>query len=249
MPYNIYQSIERQGFVVDAGQAVGLEDTGTRRPGRPRATPAPRPADTREDILAAAADLFIAQGFAATGTREIAAHAGLRQASLFHYFAHKDDLLDELLDRTVSPALAAAAWLDAAQAEPEVRLYALARQDARNLCSGPPNLGALQLMREARRARFAGFWAKRDQLRDRYLALIEETAKSGKVVDLPSQTVTDLVFGAVESTMTWYDDEHDLRPDAIAEAVASAAVRGILSRPPSPQRLRQAGDRLLAARP
>ena len=61
--------------------------------------------------------------------------------------------------------------------------------------------------------------------------------------------VYDLVFGAVESTMTWYDDEHDLRPDAIAEAVASAAVRGILGRPPSPQRLRQAGDRLLAARP
>jgi AcrR family transcriptional regulator len=224
-------------------------DTGSRRRGRPRATPAPLPADTREDILAAAADLFIAQGFAATGTREIAAQAGLRQASLFHYFAHKDDLLDELLDRTVSPALAAASWLDSAQAEPEVRLYALARQDARNLCSGPPNLGALQLMREARRPRFAGFWAKRDQLRDRYLALIEETAKAGRVVNVPSQTVTDLVFGAVESTMTWYSDEHDLRPDAIAEAVAFAAVRGILVRPPSPERLRQAGDRLLAARP
>jgi AcrR family transcriptional regulator len=249
MPYNIYHSIERQGFVVDAGQAVGMEDRGTKRPGRPRATPTPQQADPREDILTAAADLFIAHGFAATGTREIAAHAGLRQASLFHYFAHKDDLLDELLDRMVSPALAAAAWLDTAQAEPEVRLYALARQDARNLCTGRPNLGALQLMPEARRARFAGFWAKRGQLKDRYLGLIEETAKSGKVVDLPSQTVTDLVFGAVESTMTWYDHEHDLRPDAIAEAVASAAVRGILGRPPSPQWLRQAGDRLLAARP
>jgi AcrR family transcriptional regulator len=229
---------------------VGVEDTGPRRPGRPRATPgAAHPADTREDILAAAADLFIAQGFAATGTREIAAQAGLRQASLFHYFAHKDDMLDELLDRTVTPALAAAAWLDTAKADPEVRLYALARQDARNLCSGPPNLGALQLMPEARRPRFAGFWVKRDHLRDRYLALIEETAKSGKIVDLPSQTVADLVFGAVESTMTWYSVDHDLRPDAIAHAVASTAVRGILGRPPSPERLRQAGDRLLAARP
>jgi AcrR family transcriptional regulator len=221
---------------------------GARRPGRPRATLAPPSADTREEILTAAADLFIAQGFAATGTREIAAHAGLRQASLFHYFPHKDDLLAELLDRTVTPALAAAAWIDTAQAEPEVRLYALARQDARNLCSGPANLAALQLMPEARRAHFAGFWAKRDRLRDRYHALIEETAKSGKVVDLPSQTVTDLVFGAVESTMTWYDHDHDLRPDALAEAVASTAVRGILCRPPSPERLRQAGNRLLAVR-
>jgi AcrR family transcriptional regulator len=227
---------------------MGVEEMEPRRPGRPRATPTPQPADTREEILTAAADLFIAQGFAATGTREIAAHAGLRQASLFHYFPHKDDLLAELLDRTVTPALAAAAWIDTARAEPEVRLYALARQDVRNLCSGPPNLGALQLMPEARRPRFGGFWAKRDQLRDRYLALIEETAKAGKIVDLPSQTVTDLVFGAVESTMTWYGDEHDLRPDAVAAAVASTAVRGMLRRAPSPERLRQAGDRLLAAR-
>ncbi|HEX9549325.1 MAG TPA: hypothetical protein VF942_18430 [Acidimicrobiales bacterium] len=44
----------------------------------------------------------------------------MRQASLFHYFPHKDDLLAELLDRTVTPALAAAAWPDGAAAEPEV---------------------------------------------------------------------------------------------------------------------------------
>ncbi|HEY2430459.1 MAG TPA: helix-turn-helix domain-containing protein [Acidimicrobiales bacterium] len=212
-------------------------------------TPAAVDTDTREEILAAAADLFTTAGFAATGTREIAGRAGLRQASLFHYFAHKDDLLAELLDRTVAPALTAAAWLDTAGAEPEVRLYALTRQDARNLCSGPPNLGVLQLMPEAKRERFGDFWAKRAQLRSRYLALAEEAAKAGKLVDLPAETLTDLVFGAVEATMTWYRGDHDLDPDVVAEAVASAAVRGIMSRPPAPERLRRAGDRLLATRP
>jgi AcrR family transcriptional regulator len=218
------------------------------RPGRPRAIPADYAVDTREQILAAAAELFTAQGFAATGTREIAAQAGLRQASLFHYFPHKDDLLAELLDRTVMPALAAAAWLDSAAAEPAVRLYVLARQDARNLCSGPPNLGVLQLMPEARRERFADFWAKRALLRDRYEALIAEAAKAGKLLDAPVETLTNLVFGAVEATMTWYRADADLGPDEAAEAVASTAVRGILVRPPTPGGLRRAGDRLLAKR-
>jgi AcrR family transcriptional regulator len=228
---------------------VRVEEHGTRGPGRPRATPADHPADTREEILAAAAALFTAQGFAATGTREIASHAGLRQASLFHYFPHKDDLLAELLDRTVTPALAAAAWLDNAGAAPEVRLYALARQDTRNLCSGPPNLAVLQLMPEARRVRFADFWAKRARLRGRYRALIEEAAKAGNALDVPVDTLTDMVFGAVEATMTWYGVDPDLGPDDVAEVVASAAVRGILARPPTPGRLRRAGDRLLAERP
>jgi len=85
-----------------------------------------------------------------------------------------------------------------------------ARQDARNLCSGWPNLGTLQLMPEARRDRLADFWAKRARLRDRYLTLIEEAGKASKLVDLPG-TVTDLVFGAVEATMTWYSGDHDGR--------------------------------------
>jgi AcrR family transcriptional regulator len=225
---------------------VPVEQLASRRTGRPRAIPAEHPADTREEILAAAAALFTAQGYAATGTREIAAAVGLRQASLFHYFAHKDDLLAELLDRTVTPALAAAVWLDTATAEAEVRLYVLSRQDIRNLCSGPPDLGVLQLMPEAKRERFEEFWAKRARLRDRYRALIAEAARAGKTLDAPVSTLTDLVFGAVEATMTWYRADADCSPDQVAEVVASTAVRGILARPPTVTSLRRAGDHLIS---
>jgi AcrR family transcriptional regulator len=220
-----------------------------RRPGRPRASRTDATPDTREEILRAAGNLFTTQGYAATGTREIAARVGIRQASLFHHFAHKDDILAELLDRTVAPALAAASWLDTADAPAEVRLYALARHDVANLCGSGHDLATLQLLPEARDGRFSPFWAKRAELRSRYEALIAEAAGGGRLIDLPVAFATDLVFGAVEATMTWYTDATPIVDNGVADGVAGVAVRGILARPPSTKALRRAANALVTRQP
>jgi AcrR family transcriptional regulator len=219
-----------------------------RRPGRPRASLIEPEADTRETILETAAHLFATHGYAATGTREIAEKVGLRQASLFHYFTHKEDLLAELLDRTLAPALATADWLDRAEAPPEVRLYLLARHDTANLC-GRHDLAGLQLLPEVRDPRFAPFWAKRDDLRGRYRSLLRRAERAGLLIDLPLETLTDLVFGAVEATIMWYDPASGRSAADVADAVAASAVRGVLVRPPSTAQLCQAGERLLRSAP
>ena len=195
-------------------------------------------------ILDVAGELFANKGYAATGTREIASVVGLRQASLFHYFARKEDLFAELLDRTVAPALTATAWLMNNDGPSEVRLYALAHHDVMNLCGTRHNLAALQLLPEARDDRFADFWAKRARLRGRYRSLIKDAARSGRVIDLPAEMVTDLVFGAVEATMTWSEASRRSAPARIADAVAATAVRGVLRKPPSAQALRAAANGL-----
>jgi AcrR family transcriptional regulator len=48
---------------------------------------------TRERLFDTAATLFWKKGYAATTTREIAAAVGIRQASLYHHVANKEDLL------------------------------------------------------------------------------------------------------------------------------------------------------------
>jgi AcrR family transcriptional regulator len=207
-------------------------------------SPADPQADTRESILDAAAELFATRGYAATGTREIAAVVGLRQASLFHYFARKEDLLAELLDRTVAPSLAATDWLTSASGRPDARLYLLARHDVANLCGRRHNLAVLQLLPEARAERFASFWAKRSELRARYEALIEEAAEAGLLIDLPVDSLTHVVFGAVEATMMWFDRSGSATPDDVADSVAVTAVRGVLARPGSAELLRKAAHRL-----
>jgi AcrR family transcriptional regulator len=200
------------------------------------------PGDPREVILDTAAQLFATKGYAATGTREIAAAVGLRQASLFHYFRRKEDLFAELLDRTVSPSLAGTAWL-MHQSEPaHVRLYVLARQDVMNLCGTGHNLAALQLLPEARDERFADFWSKRSRLRSRYRTLVRAMARDLSLASWPIEFVTDFVFGAVESTMTWSEQGRSRSPARTSHAVAAAAVRGVMAEPPTADQLRAAGD-------
>lgn len=71
--------------------------SGTRRGRRPGAP------DTREEILAAARELFSTQGFSGTSMRAIAAKAAVDPALVHHYFGGKDDLLMAALALPVDP--------------------------------------------------------------------------------------------------------------------------------------------------
>ncbi len=77
-----------------------------------RKKPGKRPApaeetSTRERILAAAEELFAAQGFAATTSRQIAEKAGFALGNMYNYFPTKEAVfeavLDELARRYYSP--------------------------------------------------------------------------------------------------------------------------------------------------
>jgi len=59
---------------------------------------------TRERLLEAASSLFSEQGYAATGTRAIAARAVCNVALISHYFGSKEGLLREVIVRGISTA-------------------------------------------------------------------------------------------------------------------------------------------------
>jgi AcrR family transcriptional regulator len=175
------------------------------RRGRPRASDRPRSGlEPRDEILEAAARLFTTVGYAGTTTRMVAEAVGLRQASLFHHFAHKEDLLAELLDRTIRLPLASARELDRLGLRPAVALHRLVLADAGNLCGGEHNLGALQLLPEVRAPRFDGFWADRHRLWKGYRRRLAAGDRDGTLVVDDLRTTTDLVFSLVEGTITWF---------------------------------------------
>lgn len=142
-----------------------------RRAGRPRLRPAGNAGmSPRAEILDAAAGLFASQGLAATTTRQIADRVGIRQASLYYYFAGKDDILIELLTQSVRPSLELAKLIESEPGGhgPAAGLYALALADVQTLTRAPHNIGTLYLLPEVQSARYASFRAERAGLQAAY---------------------------------------------------------------------------------
>ncbi len=192
--------------------------------GRPRLHTQRRPGTTaRDEILDAAAELFTTMGYIGTSTRSIAESVGIRQASLYHYFKTKDDILCALLSQTVSPTLCFVESLQ--DVEPALtraeHLHALATFDGEQLLSGRWNLGALYLLPELRGARIEPFWSERERLRLHYLAcsraIVEETAVHEAAAGLP--------FHLVESLVNMWSAPAGLERSELPVHVADACVR------------------------
>lgn len=184
-------------------------------------------ASPREQILDAAAGLFETQGFSATTTRQIANASGLEQGSLFHYFQRKDEILAELLDRTLDPALAFTSWLDRQPAPPEEKLFLLAYRDTFNICSGRHNVAGLMHLPEAKRADFAPYWRKRLRLKSAYGRYVAAGYAGGAFAGFEPAFSTEIVFAMVEGTIEWFVRRRD-NPETTANGVASAALALVL---------------------
>lgn len=189
--------------------------------GRPRLERSRRPGKTaREEILDAAAELFTNLGYASTSTRRIAEAVGVRQASLYHHFATKDDILDALLADSVDDPLLLAAELLSESGPTAPRLHALAVSDVTQLCGSRWNLGALYLLPELRVQRFEQFRMRRDALRAHYRRL------AGGVIaecDGPVEA-DDLPFRLVESVINRRSDDSGCPPE-LPWVIANGALR------------------------
>ena len=58
-----------------------------------------------QELLAAALDLFVERGFAATRLEDVARRAGVSKGTLYLYFANKEELFKAMVRETVVPAL------------------------------------------------------------------------------------------------------------------------------------------------
>ena len=210
-----------------AQDPAGSSAQGRGRVGRPRAQgPAADGLTPSEGVLAAAAELFTRHGYAATTTRAIAERAGLRQASMYHYFAGKEDILATLLAGTVQPSLDLALVLVArAEPSPEARLWALCRADVALLCAGPHNLGALYLLPEVGADRFAAFHQARTALKAAYRELLAATAAGAALPSAALELRADLLFGLIEGVILIRRQNADTPADELADAAADAALR------------------------
>jgi AcrR family transcriptional regulator len=162
----------------------------------------------------------------------------VRQASLYHHFKTKDDILSALLHQTVAPTLSFISSVLSAQPTltPTEYVHALAMFDGAQLLHSRWNLGALYLLPELRGARLASFWADRERLRSHYQgasrAVIVATGIPDAAADLPFRLVESLVNIRTKPTSS---DLSSL-PEHVADAcirvlgVSNGAIEGLRAR-------------------
>jgi AcrR family transcriptional regulator len=187
---------------------------------------------TRAALVAAARPRFAERGYAAVGTPELAAAAGVTRGALYHQFTDKRALfaaVAEEVEAEVTRALAAAvmaaaphdplealhvaidAWLDSCE-DPEVRQVLL--------IDGPAVLG----------------WEELRDLLARYglgltVQLVQAGISAGRLPDLDATALAHVLLGALQEAGLVVAVEPAARPAVLA---ALRAVVDGLARDPAP---------------
>lgn len=191
------------------------------RPGRPRVVEVRSELSPRDQILDAAARLFVNGAFGGTSTREIADLVGIRQASLYYHFAGKEEILSELLARTVRPTLDQLDKIDAIAAEEgaAAALYALLMVDTQTLAKAPHNAGLLAYLPDvwSLEELFRPVKAALDDLAAAYERLSRQV---GGRRDLPKR----MAMGQAESVIRWRTEGEPVNTQA-RHAIATSVLR------------------------
>lgn len=209
----------------DESEAMDTARYTAPRSGRPRHVPDRSQVPPREQILGAAARLFTSCGFAATSTREIADEVGIRQASLYYHFAGKDDILGELLEKTVRPTLDSLDELARVET-PEARLYTLAYRDACVLAELEHNIGMLPTHPDVTKAGDAcrAYEVARRELRAAYGALGVAIASDAVICTISQEQLGGILIQQVEGVVRTRV-EVDIVSDVELHAVAATCLR------------------------
>jgi TetR/AcrR family transcriptional regulator, cholesterol catabolism regulator len=185
-------------------------------------------ASTQERVLDRAAELFWTKGYAATTTREIAASLGISQASLYHHFASKENLLYQLcvtsLEQLLNAVQCAATESNCAEARIRIlvstHLNTLLKYRTRHALM----LTELRALSGARRRQVVGLRKRYEKL---VLAILKNGQSDGFVrEDIPAKYLCLSLLNILNWAVLWFHSDDALSADQLAEIFARTYIDG-----------------------
>lgn len=175
-------------------------------------------ASRRNDLLRAAARLFVEKGFDATTTRDIAEAVGMRSGSPFYHFRSKQALLKAVIIGGLEAGHERLQTATAGISDPEQRLHAMVRTHLGNLlegqCPAPMLLDESRALGAADRAEIGAAF---DRYQHSWQTTLSALAASGKLSSA-APPVRLLLFGMLNWTTQWYRADGALTLDELADA-------------------------------
>ena len=182
----------------------------------------------RQEIEAAATDLFRHYGYPATTMRQLAGVLGMEAASLYSHFASKEEILRGICFRMANSFFVELEALEAAETTATEKLARFVKAHVRVLTSNGPAAAVFQhewrhLSDEPRQR----FLALRDQYESRLRDLLRLGRETGEFAIEDEKFAALTILAALNWLPNWYRPEGELSPEAIGNQLANNLLSGI----------------------
>ena len=184
---------------------------------------------TREQIMLAASNLFAAQGYHGTTTREIADAVGIQQPSLFHHFESKAAIMEALLDEDLGTTVTDRERLARSGEPAGVRLYRYVLREVRHIVSSPYNVAGIYSEEVRTGAELAPWYARRRRLHRAIDRIVRDGKRSGEFIETPTVLVRAQILGTLERALTGYSAGKAAFGPTLGDRLAALLVRSILT--------------------
>jgi len=183
----------------------------------------------RDDILEAAAEVFVERGFDAATTRDIGERAGVLSGSLYHHFETKEEMLFALVRDVYTGVLSSLESLHEAPGTCADRLRLLLDIHVRHLIG---NLARTTLSLHESRSLTDEHRAVIAEAENRYVRIVTDLIEGGRADgsirgDADPMLARMVVLGAANWVYRWYRPDGEHTPEEIAACIASLTVDGL----------------------
>ena len=186
---------------------------------------------TREEILAAAAQIFREKGFHATSMQDIAIAVNLQKASLYHHISSKQEILLALLDRALELLISKMQEVLNFPMPPDEKLRRAIQEYLETLLEERDLASVLLLEHRSLDPEYhAKHIPKRDQFEILWRVLIQEGQSKNLFNSTDVGLVSRSLLGVLNWTITWYRDNGSFTPAELAKQYAELFLYGLVIR-------------------
>jgi AcrR family transcriptional regulator len=182
---------------------------------------------SRERIIAAATELFIAHGYQGTGIQQLSKAAGLSRGALYHHIESKEELLFEISLSLLRPVTESARTIADRDIEPEGKFRMLAQELVMHHAEHGDAWSVV--LREAYLLspdHYSIVIAARDEYEAVWTAIMDEGTEKGTWRKVDPVEIRG-ILGMMNSSARWMKPRGVLSPEQIATRYVDLILHGI----------------------
>jgi AcrR family transcriptional regulator len=182
-----------------------------------------------KEIHRVIARLFAYKGYHSTSMREIARELGMNQASLYHYFTSKEDVLFGLMNDAMNEVLGTLEEICVSDLTAEDKLKRVLHSYIRSYAGDQERLillvNEMNSLTETNRLILVEKQRKYVQL---IKSILKELANEEKMKEIDASVATFAFFGMVHYTIKWYHKDGPITLEELARLFVDIFTKGIL---------------------